>query len=49
MKLIPSAHWQHKRRKRTDITDDLIEHAILHSATINDRRWSGVLNANWLD
>jgi hypothetical protein len=45
MTLIDSIHWQWKRKKRQDISDDIIEYAISHSIIIEDRKWEGLFNA----
>lgn len=45
MKFIYSKHWQDKRQYRKDITDDLIEYAIINSEPLHDRLWEDALNA----
>ena len=45
MSFIESEHWKKKRRKRKDISDDIIEYAIKNSNEINDKYWENALNA----
>lgn len=45
MTIIPSKHWAWKRKKRPDITDDIIEYAIAQSILIKDRKWEDLFNA----
>ncbi len=40
-----SFHWRKKRRKRSEITDDLLEYCIQRSQKIRDRDWAEVWNA----
>jgi hypothetical protein len=45
MKLEYSRHWQRKRKYRKDITDDLVEYAIMNSTELKDKCWKDALNA----
>jgi hypothetical protein len=45
MILINSLHWQRKRKRRPDITDDLIDYAVAQSPLFRDRRWDDLFNA----
>ncbi len=45
MKIIYSIHWALKKRKRQDITDDVIEYVILHSKILKDKYWEDAFNA----
>lgn len=45
MKFEYSRHWEYKKRKRKDITDDLFEYAIQHSNILKDKHWPDALNA----
>ncbi len=45
MKFVYSSHWLLKKKYRTDITDDLIEYAILHSNELRDKHWEDASNA----
>lgn len=45
MKLEASKHWERKRKYRDDITDNLIEYAIMNSSELSDRYWPNALNA----
>jgi hypothetical protein len=40
-----SKHWEIKRRTRSEITLDILEYCIIHSAIIKDKNFSDVLNA----
>ncbi|MBS3144959.1 hypothetical protein J4208_05240 [Candidatus Woesearchaeota archaeon] len=40
-----SEHWLRKRKKRQDITEDIIEYGIRNSDRIRDRHWEDVWNA----
>ena len=40
-----SIHWNKKREKRKDITDDMFEIAISSSRIIKDGRWEDAFNA----
>lgn len=44
MELIESYHWERKRRKRKDITDEFIVYAIHNSNELKDKYWEDVLN-----
>lgn len=45
MKFIHSSHWALKKKYRSEITDDLIEYAILNSNELKDKHWEDALNA----
>ena len=45
MDLIESEHWKKKRAYRKDITDDMIEYAIMNSNELKDKYWNDALNA----
>jgi len=45
VKIIASRHWEKQRIDRPDITDDLIELAIMNAKPGRDRRWPNALNA----
>lgn len=45
VKIVHSNHWMLKRRKRPDISDDLIDYAISHSPQYKDKHWNDALNA----
>ncbi len=45
MKLIPSKHWERKKKTRKDITDDSIEYAIQNSKVLRDKHWPDASNA----
>ncbi len=45
MKLVYSKHWKRKMRYRKDITDNLIEYALLNSNILRDKYWENALNA----
>jgi len=45
MKFVKSEHWKKKNKYRKDITDNMIEYAILNSNELNDKHWPNVLNA----
>jgi hypothetical protein len=45
MELEASKHWERKRKYRKDITDDLIEYAIMNSSELSDKFWPDALNA----
>ena len=45
MKFEHSLHWNKKKLIRKEITDDLIEYAILHSNVLKDKNWPDALNA----
>ena len=45
MKFVYSSHWNFKKRYRPDITDDLIEYAILNSNELKDKHWEDASNA----
>jgi len=40
-----SYHWLKKRKKRLDITDDLIEYCIKNSNKLKDKYWEDAWNA----
>jgi len=39
-----SNYWLRKRKKRPDITDDMIEYCIANSNKLKDRTWEEVWN-----
>lgn len=43
--IIYSKHWIRKQAYRPDITDDLIEFALINSVRIRDKQWIDVYNA----
>lgn len=45
MKIEHSSHWELKRIKRSEITDDLVEYAIQNSNELKDKHWEDALNA----
>ncbi len=45
MRLKESDHWRGKRASRDDITDDVIEYALIFSPAILDKHWRGCSNA----
>jgi len=45
VRIVHSIHWAERHHERNEITDDLIEHALVHSPILNDRRHEGVLIA----
>ena len=45
MRFIHSNHWRWKRKYRKDITDDLIEYALLNSNELKDKHWQDASNA----
>ncbi len=45
MKFKYSKHWIKKKRFRRDISDDMIEYAIISSNIFKDKHWSDALNA----
>ena len=45
MKIVHSYHWTLKKRYRSDIADDSIEYAILHSPQLRDKHWKNAYNA----
>ena len=45
MKLTYSNHWILKKRKRDNISDDLIEYAVQNSNEIRDKYWEDASNA----
>ena len=45
MKLVDSTHWKLKRKRRKDITNDMIEYAIKNSNELKDKNWEDALNA----
>lgn len=45
MRFVYSDHWTKKKRRRKEITDDVLEYAMTHSPIIRDRRHAGVWNA----
>lgn len=45
MNFIESKHWKRKREQRKDITDAMIEYAIIHSNELRDKYWEDALNA----
>lgn len=44
MELEHSDHWKRKRKYREDITDALIEYAIINSNELKDKYWENTLN-----
>ena len=44
MGLFYSEHWKKKRRYRKDITDDMIEYALMNSNELNDKYWNDAFN-----
>ena len=45
MEFIESEHWKRKRKRRKDITDDMIEYGIKNSNELKDKYWEDALNA----
>lgn len=45
MELTDSIHWKLKRKRRKEITNDLIEYAIKNSNELRDKYWEDALNA----
>ena len=46
MEILYSKHWIKKnKRKRKDITNDMLEFALINSTELKDKRWKNVLNA----
>jgi len=45
MIFIDSNHWERKRKYRPDITNDIIEYAIMNSNALKDKYWRDALNA----
>jgi hypothetical protein len=45
MIFIDSNHWKRKREYRPDITNDIIEYAIMNSNALKDKYWRDALNA----
>jgi len=40
-----SEHWKKKLKYRKDITDDIIEYAIINSNELKDKHWEDDFNA----
>ena len=45
MPIESAPYWSRKRRRRPDISDDIIEYCITVSEKQRDRTWKGVWNA----
>ncbi len=45
MSIEHSPYWSKKRKKRPDITDDIIEYCINNSNKLKDKYWEDVWNA----
>ena len=46
MEIIYSKHWVKKHlKKKKDITNDIIEYALVNSRVMNDRNWESAFNA----
>ncbi len=45
MELEHSEHWKRKNKYRKDITDELIQYAIMNSSALKDKHRENALNA----
>jgi hypothetical protein len=45
MRFLYSLHWKLKKCQLPNITDDILEYAITHSAQLRDKYWSDAQNA----
>jgi hypothetical protein len=44
MRFIYSQHWQQKKKYRKNISDEVLEHAIVNAEELRDKYWKNILN-----